>query len=112
MLLKPRADFYAGAHPGAADVFLLIEVADVSARYDREIKLPLYARHGVSEVWIVDLDAYLVRFFRAPCGDAYTDITATETPGATPVAALAGVLIDISGVLGTGTVDPRSPWKA
>lgn len=99
MLLEPRADFYAAAHPTAADVLLLIEVADTSARYDREIKLPLYARHGVREVWIVDLEARLVRFFRAPAGDAYTDITASETPGATPIGALPGVAIDLAGVL-------------
>jgi Uma2 family endonuclease len=99
MLLKPRADFYASAHPTAVDVLLLIEVADTSARYDRKIKLPLYARHGVCEVWIVDLDARLVRFFRSPTGDAYTDITKSETPGSTPVAALPGVALDLTGLL-------------
>jgi len=100
MLLKPRPDFYGSAHPSAADVLLLIEVADTSARYDREIKLPLYARHGVAEVWIVDLDARLLRFFRAPASDAYTDITASETPGNTPVGALTDVTIDLTGLLG------------
>ncbi len=100
MLLKPRADFYASAHPTAVDVLLLIELADTSARYDREIKLPLYARHGVGEVWIVDLNARLVRFFRSPTGDAYTDITASETPGLTPVPALPGIALDLTGPLG------------
>lgn len=100
MLLKPRADFYAAAHPTGADVLLLIEVADTSARYDREIKLPLYARHGVPEVWIVDLDARLVRFYRAPVGDVYTDITATANPGATPIGAFPEVAIDLALVLG------------
>jgi Uma2 family endonuclease len=99
MLLKPRDNFYAHAHPTPADVLLLIEVADSSARYDREIKLPLYARHGVCEVWIVDLDARLVRFFRSPVNDTYTDITATETPLAAPVAALPGVALDLRGLL-------------
>jgi hypothetical protein len=28
VLLRPRPDFYARAHPGPADVFLLVEVAD------------------------------------------------------------------------------------
>ena len=84
----------------AIDMLLLIEVADASARYDREIKLPLYARHGVVEVWIVDLEARLVRFFRQPSGDRYTDTTSTAMPGPTPVAALDGVAIDLGGVLG------------
>jgi Uma2 family endonuclease len=67
--------------------------------HDRGVKLPVYARHGVTEVWIVDLDNRLVRFFRAGDGNTYTDITATETPRATPVVALPGVVIDLSGVL-------------
>ncbi len=57
-LLCPRADRYqAGEPPSPADILLLIEVASTSLAYDRRIKLPLYARHGVPEVWIVDLDA-------------------------------------------------------
>ena len=99
MLLRPRADFYAHAHPGPADVLLLIEVSDSTAAYDRGIKLDLYARHGVTEVWIVDLDNDVVRFFRHGDGTAYTDITASETPRATPVAALPGVTIDLSSLL-------------
>lgn len=100
MLLKPRADFYADAHPTAADVLLLIEVADTSARYDREIKLPLYARHGVPEVWIVDLEARLLRFYRAPAGEAYDQSSTTTSPGRIPIAALPGIEIDLAQILG------------
>ena len=100
MLLQPRADFYAGAHPGAADVLLLIEVSDTSARYDREIKLPLYARHRVPEVWIVDLEARLVRFYRAPAADTYAEASVTASPGCTPIAALPGIEIDLAPILG------------
>ena len=100
MLLRPRADFYAQAHPGPADVLLLIEVSDTTSAYDRGIKVDLYARHGVADVWIVDLDNNTVRFFRHGDGERYTDITASETPRATPVAALPGVTIDLSGLLG------------
>ena len=50
VLLEPPATRYAGRHPGAADVMLLIEVAETSYRYDRDVKLPLYARAGVREV--------------------------------------------------------------
>jgi Uma2 family endonuclease len=99
MLLRPRADFYAQAHPGPADVLLLIEVAQTSIGYDRDVKVPLYARHNVAEVWIVDLDGKSVRFFRQPDGERYRDIAATETPSLTPVAALPAVSIDLTGVL-------------
>jgi Uma2 family endonuclease len=99
MLLRPRADFYAQAHPGPADVLLLIEVSDSTVAYDRGVKLDLYAKHGVTEVWIIDLDNNVVRFFRSGDGTSYTDITASETPRATPVAALPGLTIDLSGLL-------------
>ncbi len=100
MLLRPRDDFYAGAHPVAADVLLLIEVSETSVRYDREIKLPLYARHGVAEVWIVDLDNRVLRFYRQPVQDDYHHATATATPGSVAPQALPGLLIDLSRLLG------------
>ncbi len=100
MLLAPREDFYASAHPVASDVLLLIEVSDTTARYDRIIKLALYARHGVQEVWIVDLDNRVMRVCRSPVGDAYTDVTETTTPGVLSPQALPGVAIDGSRLLG------------
>jgi Uma2 family endonuclease len=99
MLLRPRADFYAQAHPRPADVLLLIEVSDTTVAYDRGIKLDLYAKHGITEVWIVDLDNNVIRFFRHGDGTAYTDITASETPRATPVAALPSMTIELSSLL-------------
>lgn len=98
-LLKPRADYYRDALPGAADVLLLIEVAESTQRYDRRIKVPLYARHGVPEVWVIDLENALVHFHRGPGGGAYADISATERPALTPIAALPGVAIDLAGIL-------------
>ena len=59
-VLRLRADDYRGAHPGPADVLLVVEVADSSLRFDREVKLPMYARAGIGEVWIVDLGARVV----------------------------------------------------
>ena len=56
-LLRPREDAYARAHPTADDVLLLIEVSDSTLVYDHRVKLPLYARHGIADVWIVDVDA-------------------------------------------------------
>ncbi len=70
-LLKPRPDYYASAHPGPGDVILVIEVADPSAATDREVKLPLYAKTGVPEVWLVDLPAGVVEVYRDPGEAAY-----------------------------------------
>ena len=54
-LLRYRHDGYKNALPTAADVLLVVEIADSSVRYDREVKTPLYARHGIPEYWIVNL---------------------------------------------------------
>src|SRR5262247_3069789 len=55
VLVRPRADFYAAGKPGPDDVLLLIEVMDTSAESDRGVKLPLYARAGIPEAWLLDL---------------------------------------------------------
>ena len=70
-LLKPSADRYRSALPTAADVLLVIEVADTTAEYDREIKLPLYARHGISEVWLIALKGGLLEIFLEPGSKGY-----------------------------------------
>ena len=70
-VLKPRADFYASAHPGPGDVIFLIEVADASLKYDREIKLRLYARAGIRESWLVDLQNERIDLFTDPTPDGY-----------------------------------------
>jgi len=70
-VVKPRANFYRDAHPRPSDVLLLIEVADTSIEIDRTEKIPLYARSGVPEVWIVDLNAGQVDVYRDPASGGY-----------------------------------------
>ncbi len=70
-VLRARADFYASRHPGPDDTLLVIEVADTSERYDRLVKVPLYARAGIPEVWLVDLPAGSVTVYRDPGPSGY-----------------------------------------
>ena len=84
MLLRPRADDYASGHPTAADVLLLVEVADSSLAYDRGPKLALYARHGVPEVWLVDLVSRAVEICREPGPDGYAERHRRTEGEATP----------------------------
>jgi Uma2 family endonuclease len=75
-VLRRRADFYAtGDRPGPADVLLLIEVADSSLAFDRTVKLPLYARAGIAEYWIVDLKQSVLNAYRQPVADVYAEAT-------------------------------------
>lgn len=99
ILLRPRADFYRNAHPSAADALLVIEVAESSLRYDREIKIPLYARYGVPEAWLVDIEQRSLNIFRAAAAGAYTEVVAMPRPVLVTISALAPLAVDLSGVL-------------
>ena len=63
---------------GSSDVHLLIEVADSSRDLDQRKKIPLYARAGIPEVWLVDLidDALIV--YRDPKAHGYCSVTVTH----------------------------------
>jgi len=82
MLLKRRADFYSGKFPEAADVLLLIEVSDSSLAFDQGVKLNLYARYGISEYWIVDVEGERIVTYRKPTVKGYvgkSEFAAAET---------------------------------
>jgi Uma2 family endonuclease len=72
-VFRYRADFYLeGTRPTPADA-LLVEVTDSSLRYDRQVKLPLYAGAGIPEHWIVDLHQRVVDAYRRPEGGRYAE---------------------------------------
>lgn len=99
MLLRPRPDFYRTAHPAAADVLLLVEVADSSLAWDRGPKLALYARHGVPEVWIVDLRGRTIDVCRQPGPAGYAEQHSVVTGELTPVL-VPTLRIDVSALIG------------
>jgi Uma2 family endonuclease len=70
-LVKPKADFYREQHPVAHDVLLLIEVADSTVDYDLKIKMPLYARYGIVECWVIDLQKNKLFRFTEPHEKGY-----------------------------------------
>lgn len=70
-LLRETSDV--GALPIPDDVLLLIEVSNTSLDYDREMKLPLYARAGIPEVWIVDLMSERIELHARPKGGLYSE---------------------------------------
>ena len=73
-LLKPRVDFYSSGHPQPADVLLVVEVADTSVQYDRIVKIPLYARAGIPEVWLVDIARDLIEVYATLVNGQYQDV--------------------------------------
>jgi Uma2 family endonuclease len=59
--------------PHPEDVFLVVEVADTSLAYDRDIKIPLYAESGIPEAWLVDLNSNAITVFRQPSSKGYRE---------------------------------------
>ena len=72
-LLKPSDDFYSESHPGPKDVLLVVEVAEASLGYDRDIKVPLYAKTGIPEVWLVNLEEESIELYRKPSEAGYQE---------------------------------------
>ena len=98
VLLRRRSDFYGARHPRPDDAYLVIEVSDASLRYDREVKVPLYARAGIPEVWIVDVRAAELVIHRRPEGGRYLDVETVTEPGPQGVAGLPGTSVDLTGL--------------
>lgn len=73
MLLRPRQDHYAAAHPQPQDVLLIVEVAHTSLEIDHRVKIPLYAASGIREVWLVNLEEDVVQTFQEPTADGYRE---------------------------------------
>ncbi|HBK98670.1 MAG TPA: Uma2 family endonuclease [Microcoleaceae bacterium UBA10368] len=72
VLLQPRADYYATAHPVPSEVLLLIEVSDSTFDYDRDVKVSIYSRSGIQEVWLVDLVKNCLEVYRQPDPNGYS----------------------------------------
>jgi Uma2 family endonuclease len=94
-LLAPRADDYAGAHPASPDIFLVIEVADTTLRFDLKTKAPLYARCGVAEVWVVDVNERAIHVFREPGDGGYRKTFLARAGQTVECAALPRVAIGV-----------------
>ena len=71
VLLEQRLDFYEREHPAPDDALLLVEVSDASLMYDRQIKIPLYVRYGVQEVWLINLEKNNIEVYRNPSPQGY-----------------------------------------
>lgn len=99
MLLKPTADDYVSRHPEPDEVFLLIEVSDVSLDYDREEKLPIYGRAGIQEVWIVNLNEAVVEIYHEPNFTGYGNKTVLRPGQQAKPLAFPDVAVDVTELL-------------
>jgi Uma2 family endonuclease len=108
-LLRPRDDFYAtGARPTPEDILLLVEIAESSLRYDLTVKATLYARHGIREYWVVDLNSDTLIRHTHPASGAYSSVE--PIPPGRPFAPLAlpDAVMNLTDVLGSPRLRPAS----
>jgi len=84
------------ALPGAKDTLLVIEVAESSLVYDRDVKTKLYARHGIAETWIVDVQARKLLIYREPRAKSYAVLLERGAGDIVAPVALPEARIDLS----------------
>ena len=85
--------------PLAADALLVVEVAESSLAYDRDTKVPRFARAGVVETWLVDVASRTLTRYRGPRADGYGERDVPDLSRAVPLAGLAGVEVELVGLL-------------
>ena len=88
-------------HPGPGDVLLAIEIADTpgEAEYDRKVKLPLYARYGIRELWLFNLQSRTVEVCRQPTPEGYADVRCYHQGDELTIQELPGVRLEVDELL-------------
>ena len=93
-------DFYGTAHPRPEDVLLIIEVSDTTLDYDRKVKVPLYARRGIPETWVVSLPEERIEVYADPVGGDYQTADSYASGEELHASALAALRLSVREVLG------------
>jgi Uma2 family endonuclease len=99
-LLKARDDFYSNSHPTPADVLLIIEVADTSVEFDRRVKLPLYARAGIPETWVMVLPKDVIEVHSQPANGKYQKVQRLKRGRRLVSPTVAGLSFNVDDLLG------------
>lgn len=86
VLARPTRE-YRQANPQPADILLLVEVSDTTLEFDKEVKANLYARAGIQEYWISDVNGKQLLVHRDPGPNGYRSVIAYS--GADQIAPLA-----------------------
>ena len=74
-VVRPDPRYYEDHHPTPTEIFLLIEVADTSLKFDCETKAPAYARSGIVEYWVLDVNDRKLHVYRSPSANGYQSET-------------------------------------
>ena len=97
-VLRPNPRKYRDAYPVPEDALLLVEISDSSLRRDRELKLPLYARPGIHEYWIVGVQDEVVDVYTSPANLTYASAHTFRRGEFISPAAFADVIVTVDEV--------------
>ena len=103
VLLQPDAP--EDRHPEPQDTLLVIEVADSSLRKDRGLKRRMYARAGIFEYWIVDLQAERIETYRDPLRSRYRSVMLLRRGAVVSPQFAPDIVVDVSTILGKGRAE-------
>jgi hypothetical protein len=98
-VLRHRPRHYANALPTPPDVLLVIEISDTSIEYDRDTKIPLYAKAGIPEAWLVDLQAETITVYREPAPEGYRQAQQYGRGEKVKSASVPGLEVEVNAVL-------------
>jgi Uma2 family endonuclease len=98
-LLQRTDHFYAAQHPTPADIFFILEIADTSFLYDKEVKLLKYARAGIAEAWLLNLTRNEILACRIPSANGYQDIQTLERGQSLRLLAFPDVTVSVDDLL-------------
>lgn len=71
VFLKKQENNYQKMRPTKNDVLLVMEISDESIEFDKNMKLPLYAKAGIKEAWLINLPQNLVELHTNLSDDVY-----------------------------------------
>ena len=101
--VKVRRDFYELRHPGPADVFSILEISDTSLRYDRDVKMGVYASSRIPEFWVLDLVGRALLVFREPSRGEYKTSLKFQPGDSVSMLAFSEIKIAVSDLLGAAS---------
>jgi len=70
-----KKGYYGDRHPLPSEVYLLIEIADTTLKFDRTEKAPIYATAGITDYWILDVNTKQIYVLRQPHQGRYQEET-------------------------------------
>ncbi len=99
-LLQRRPDFYETQQPQPENIFLVVEVSDTTIKYDREVKIPLYAENNIVEVWLVNLTEKCLEVYRQPTANGYEIFHSFQSGETVKIQAFPHVTFTVDEILG------------